>query len=103
MVTAIFIISYLAGLLTIPYMLVDDGHWLESLSNIADLIWTIALILWGFEARKRTHKLIGSLKGGVNWFSGLWTFVFSDLYFNYKVNQLKEHALHAPKQTNNYP
>ena len=41
-------------------------------------------------ARNRMNKLLGVTQRQFHWFSGLWTFLFTPFYFNYKINQLAE-------------
>jgi len=93
------LLSYLSVLLIIPYILVDDGHPIEMVSDILDFIWSIYLLVWGFKARNRVNKICQLRSDEREWFSGLWTFLFTPLYFNYKVNVLCESfAEHKPPE-----
>lgn len=89
-VNAILIFSYVSLLLFIGYLFVDEGHPLESLSNAVDRAWGLMLLVWGFKARNRVNTIFGISKDDPKWFHGLWTFLFSPLYFNYKINQICE-------------
>lgn len=71
-------------------MIVEDGHPVEKVSNLADMICGISIIVWGFKARNRMNQILDSAENDSKWFHGLWTFLFSPLYFNFKINQLNE-------------
>lgn len=88
--TTLLILSYVSLALFIPYLLVDDGHPIELISNIVDLSCNILLIVWGFKARNRVNMICGFRSDQPEWFNGFWTFLFTPLYFNYKVNTLSE-------------
>lgn len=89
-ITSLFIISYISAALFIPYIIVDEGHPVELISSAADLLWAIMFIVWGFKVRNRVNSLCSLQRGTNKWFHGFWTFLFTPLYFNYKVNQLNE-------------
>ena len=94
-VTSIFVLSYLSLLLFFGYLLVDEGHPVAVLSNIADRLWMLLIIIWGFSARNRMNTLNSVNSDDQNWFHGLWTFLFSPLYFNYKINVLNSRGQDA--------
>lgn len=87
-VNSFFIMSYVSAALFIPYLFVDDGHPIESIGSIADTISGILLVVWGFKARNRVNNLCSLDKKSGSWFHGVWTFLFTPLYFNYKINRL---------------
>ena len=89
-VNTIMIMSYISLALFVPYLLVDEGHPIEKISSLVDKIWGILLIVWGFKARNRVNSLCKLSSDSNNWFHGLWTFLFTALYFNYKVNCMLE-------------
>lgn len=82
-------LAYLSAALIVPYVLVEAGHPLETVSDWLDRVYLALLIAWGFEARRRMNGLLAAERGGEGWFSGLWTFLFTPFYFNYKVTKLR--------------
>lgn len=90
LITFIMVISYLSLGLFIAYLFVDETHPIAALSGLVDFVNNVAFIVWGFKARKRMNQLLASEAGETGWFHGLWTFIFTPLYFNFKVNQLSE-------------
>ncbi len=102
-ITSIFVMSFLSTALLIPYFIVDEGHPIEKISELVDRVWEIMLIVWGFKARNRVNSLCSFNSEEQNWFHGLWTFLFTPLYFNYKVNKLNKsnagQAVPADSQT----
>lgn len=89
-VNSIFVMSYASLALFIAYMFVDEGHPIEGISSLIDMIVGIMLIVWGFKARNRVNTCCDLNSGNEEWFHGLWTFMFTPLYFNYKVNFILE-------------
>jgi len=87
-VKAIFIASYASLFLFFAYCAVEEGHPIEIISNVADRIWQILVLVWSFQARNRINRNICANPGDANWFHGFWTFLFTALYINYKVNFL---------------
>lgn len=96
-VNFILVMCYLSAALFIPYLFVDDGHPIERIGNAADNVSAVLLVVWGFKARNRVNTLCSFDNKSGNWFHGFWTFLFTPLYFNYKVNRLS--AKLAQKQT----
>lgn len=92
-VNSIVAMSYISLALFFAYMIVDDGHPIEAVSNVADRVWGIMLIVWGFMARNRINSYYEVASDDQNWFHGLWTFLFSPMYFNYKVNCICEESV----------
>lgn len=83
---SIFVMSYTSLALFIAYMFVDEDHPIAELSKWVDLIVLIMLTIWGFKARNRVNAYCEIHSQGDFWFHGFWTFLFTPLYFNYKVN-----------------
>ena len=92
-VSSIIIMSYLSLFLFLAFMLVDEGHPVETVSNVFDRIWGVMLLVWGFMARNRVNSYFEIEEDNPNWFHGLWTFLFSPMYFNYKVNCICEESV----------
>ena len=82
--------SYASLVLFIAYMFVEEGHPIEGVSGLVDMIVSIMLIVWGFKARNRVNSSCDFTPESSDWFHGFWTFLFSPLYFNYKVNCILE-------------
>ncbi|GBE04490.1 MAG TPA: DUF4234 domain-containing protein [Nitrospirae bacterium] len=90
LVKFIFVFSYVTAIITIPYLFAPEGHSIETLYDLLDLIWGILIVIWAFKARNRMNMLLSAVKGQPHWFHGLWTFLFTNLYFNFKINKLNE-------------
>ena len=74
--------------LLVPYVLLPEGHWIETVSDATDWAGGLGLLVWGFRMKSRAQELFGSGSGFAVLFGGLWTFLFSPFYFNFKINQL---------------
>ena len=83
-------ISYLSLALLVAYLFVEESHPITKISEFVDRICTISYLVWGFKARNRMNLILSSEKKSKEWFHGLWTFLFTPLYFNFKVNKLEE-------------
>ena len=89
-VTFIIVINYLSLVLFFPYLFVEETHPIAALSSLVDSICGITFIVWGFKARNRMNAILSAQKTGNQWFHGFWTFFFTPLYFNFKINKLNE-------------
>ncbi|MEM6277890.1 MAG: hypothetical protein AAF733_00325 [Verrucomicrobiota bacterium] len=87
-VWAIFIVSYVSMVLFVGYFFVEEDHPIAVASNISDKVHSILLLFWAFSARKRINQVTRAYKGSAEWFHGFWTFLFTFLYLNYKINSL---------------
>ena len=91
LVTMILVLSYVSILFFFAGIISREGSQiLEEIQNLIDTVANIFFIVWGFKARNRVHQILEIRKYSYSWFSGLWTFLFTPLYFNYKVNELNE-------------
>ena len=70
----------------------EPVYTLDALLNWA---WIILELVWGFKARNALNFIYNFKKGSEPWFHGFWTFLFTQLYFNYKVNSLNERLAEA--------
>ncbi len=87
----LLIYNYFMAAMFVPYLLLlEEGHPAERVIDLLESIWSIWVLMWGFLARKRMNVLLNSSKGMGEWFHGLWTFLFTPLYFNYKINKLNK-------------
>ena len=102
-VNSIFAMSYASLALFIANMFVDQGHPVEAFSSLMDLIVSIMLIAWGFKARNRVNAHCELKSEGDPWFHGFWTFIFTPLYFNYKVNSILERNILDTQSTRLIP
>ena len=89
-ITLILAISYASLFLFIGYLALGEEHPVALISNVIDQIGNVLFLIWAFKARARMNRTLGSKKGSETWFHGLWTFLFTSLYFNYRVNQIAE-------------
>lgn len=89
-INTIFVLSYISLGLFFAYLLVDEGHPIAITSNIIDRALGIMILVWGFMARNRMNQLYETSRQDKEWFHGLWTFLFSPLYFNFKINSICE-------------
>ncbi len=89
-VNSMFIMSYASLALLIACMFVDEGHPIKGISGLVDMIVGIMLIVWGFKARNRVNTCCDLNSESDVWLHGFWTFIFTPLYFNYKVNCILE-------------
>lgn len=84
----ILVLSYVSLALFVGYLFVDESHPLAKASSAIDRIGNILFLVWGFKARNRMNKILATGKSSKEWFHGFWTFMFTPLYFNFKVNQM---------------
>ncbi len=87
----ILLLAYLAVALVILTLL--EEQWLlagEVISNLLDVVWSSLVVIWAFMVRTRMNALLSVTRGQEGWFHGLWTCLFTTLYFNFKINTLNE-------------
>lgn len=91
LVTTVVLLLFIAAPIAInnmfEFLIILPSDPLFQAAQIVDTISSIFLIIWAFKARNRMNQLNDMPKGSKIWFSGLFTFLFTALYFNYKVNQ----------------
>ena len=90
LINSILVMSYASVALFIAYLFFEEGHPIEGVSGLVDMIVGIMLIVWGFKARNRVNSCCNLSTESDIWFHGLWTFLFTPMYFNYKVNCILE-------------
>ena len=93
--------SYISLGFFIAYQFVEEGHPIEAISAVADLFWSIWMLIWGFMARNIMNQAL-MLRIGDR-FKGLWTFFFTPYYFNYKVNSLYDAEARQEEDIYNCP
>ena len=89
-VTVILLLAYLTVTLIVPYVMVEEGHPVERISDSLDTVFGLLVLIWAFMARNRMNALLAATKGQPQWFHGLWTFLFTAFYFNFKINTLND-------------
>ncbi len=90
-VNCLLILAYVTAILVVPYVLVEEGHPVELISDWLDRVYGVLVLIWAFKARNRMNRLLAVTKQQPHWFHGLWTFLFTAFYFNFKINNLNEH------------
>jgi len=96
LVVTIVGLSYVSLALFFGYLFVDEGHPVAVASNVSDKLWMLSLLIWGFYARNRVNAWAGFHARDPRRIHGLWTFLFTPLHFNYKINVLNQAAAPAP-------
>jgi len=54
-VNFLLIFAYVTVILIVPYVLVEEGHPVERISDSLDSLWGILVLLWAFMARNRMN------------------------------------------------
>lgn len=88
-VETILIINYAYVLAIIP-MEAWGGDLGEWILNILATIWCVLVIIWAFKARNCIGIAFENTEWSRKWFPGLWTFLFTAWYFNYKINTMND-------------
>jgi hypothetical protein len=86
-VTFIFILGYLGVTLFVPYSIFEEGHPIETISNVIDNIWMLCVVFWVFGASRVINFLHSAEKGSEIWFNKIWSLLIGPIYFNYKINK----------------
>ena len=89
-------VGYLSAAVFIATLFFPDHGPLADLDFALGLGWGLTLLAWSFVARNRMNRLNAARPGDPSWFHGFWTFLFSPLYFNYKINTLAVQAGQDP-------
>lgn len=77
-----------SALLTVASFFVPPEHALNLSSTVFALISNLMALLWAFQMRQRLNTCLELSPKYADWFHGGWTFLFTALYINYKINQL---------------
>ncbi len=78
----------LSAALTVASFFVPPEHTLNLTSTVFALISNVMALLWAFQMRQRLNTRLELSPKYSDWFHGGWTFLFTALYINYKINQL---------------
>ena len=90
LVTFVLIVTYISAILVIPYSLLAEGHIIDDISGVIDIVFYICTLVWVFKVRNRINTILQTKSFNRNWFHGIWTFLFHELYINYQINKLNE-------------
>ena len=58
--------------------------------EIVHYAFIISYLIWGFRVRERMNQILSAQRKEKEWFHGFWSIFFVPLYFNLKINKLKE-------------
>ena len=86
----LYSISYVSTALFVVSLFFSEGSLVALLSSLSNLIFSIMFIIWGFRAQTRVNQLLGLGADNPQRIKGLWTFLFTPLHFNYKINVLAQ-------------
>jgi len=89
-VTFIFILGYLGVPLFVPFSIFEEGHPIETISNVIDNIWMLCVVFWVFCASRMINYLNSAEKGSEIWFNKIWSLLFCPIYFYFKINKMIE-------------
>ena len=67
-----------------------ENMMLNLVDSLLSFLVSLLSLIWGFKARNRVNAAFDFHKGSDNWIHGIWTLIFSQFYFNYKVNSIIE-------------
>ncbi len=90
LVTSILIFQYISAILSVLGFVLGEGApiVLFMIGNLLSMILVVLVVVWAFKSRNRMNTLLSVGKSDPRWFSGCYTFLFTGLYFNYKINEL---------------
>ncbi len=80
-------LAWVSAGLTIAWLL-DPSWFYKVTSHIAYSLFMLLVIIWGFRANQRLNWHYKLPPNSAYCFKGVWTVLFSPLYFNFKINQL---------------
>ena len=87
----VLVFAVVSALLDVLTLFSNDAT-LTNVSNVLDrVMWVLGLIAV-FQVRNRLNLLLGSVRDGSHWFSAVWTFLFGQIYLQYKINRLRRAA-----------
>jgi hypothetical protein len=90
LVSSILGLSYLSLGLFVAFLFVEETHPIAKIGSLVDRIGNILFLVWGFKARSAMNSILRAERGSKEWFHGFWTFMFSPMYLNIKVNKLSK-------------
>lgn len=63
-ITIILVLTYGVAILVVPYYFVEEGHVVVTISDVADRVVNILILVWAFKAGKRMNTILGAFPGG---------------------------------------
>lgn len=91
-INIIIVLSYLSAILAlIPEN--TNNSILNDFSFYTGNLLFILITIWGFKVKNRLNNYYDFNKSSIDWFHGLWTFLFTTLYFNYHINCINERII----------
>lgn len=84
LVTFIILSSFVS---TFSYFfgIVLETNMFDDIESVFSYIFIILTIIWGLKVRSVMNRLMNYHKDDNEWFSILWTVLFTPYYFNYKI------------------
>jgi len=79
-------VAFISAGLDIASM-ISSASSVDGASSILDRIFGLMVLVLSFQVRSGFNFLMGAQKGDANWVSGLWTWLFSVVYLQYKLNK----------------
>ena len=76
----------LGAAFTVASFFVPPEHTINLTSTAFALISNVMALLWAFQMRQRLNTRLELSPKYSDWFHGGWTFLFTALYINYKIN-----------------
>jgi hypothetical protein len=80
----------LSAVFTMASFFVPPEHAVNLTSTVFALISNVMALLWAWQMRNRLNAVLALTPEYDDWFHGGWTFLFTALYINYKINRLHE-------------
>lgn len=87
LVVSVYVLCILSVVWIIPEVLSNDDSGVVLLGDLMDLASNICIIVLAFKIRNRIHFVLDARPRGPRWFSGVWTFFFTLLYLQGKINK----------------
>lgn len=78
----------ISAVFTVAALFVPPEHVLNITSTAFALISSGMTLIWAFQMRQRLNACLELSPKYSDWFHAGWTFIFTALYINYKINQL---------------
>ncbi|RJG41859.1 DUF4234 domain-containing protein [Motilimonas pumila] len=89
-VSLLFWLSCISATTAVLSIIDDTNLGLTMVDSLLSLSVNILMLVWAFKARNRINQALGAMPKNWYWFHGFWTFLFSPLYINYKINSVSE-------------
>ena len=70
-------------------IITNDAQWALGVSNVFEKFDVLLTLIWAFKIRSGMNELLESNSSDRNWYSGVWTFLFTVFYLQYKLNKIK--------------